>query len=99
MSRRDEALALFATHGVADAVTTWAASSVVGSAGEANPLLRPLMSVSVPLALVVMLAAVGLASLLWYRYAERYRLPTWYAVGVSLVGVLVSVGNLGVAFL
>lgn len=94
--REVEAGALFASHGVADGLTTVLAAREVGLGAEANPLMAALLAEGYGVALGVMLAVVGSVAVAWPHLASRYELPSWFAWVLVTLGVLVALGNVAV---
>ena len=97
VNRADEGAAIFATHGVADALTTIAAARAVGIDGEANPLIRELLTHGEPLTAAVMLGVVAVASAAWMVATEIAHSPRSVGYAVASVGALVALGNVVVA--
>lgn len=92
--RELEAVAIFGSHGIADGATTALAALVIGTAAEANPLVRSLLEVGVGLAVGSMLLLAGLAALAWPTAAEAVGAPRWVAPAIAAVGLVVAIGNL-----
>lgn len=94
-----EALAIFASHGLADTGTTILAYLLVGASAEANPLVASLLTIHPGVAAAFMLGMAGLAAAGYAVVANLLELSGWYALAMSFVGVLVATGNLLVAAL
>lgn len=95
MSERElEAVAIFGTHGVADALTTALAASVLGVGSEANPLMRSLLQAGFGWAVGSMLMAVGVVAIAWPTAADAVGAPRWVAAVLVGVGLVVALGNL-----
>jgi hypothetical protein len=93
ISREAEGLAIWATHGVLDGITTAAAAISTPTAAEANPLMRALLRAGVGWAVGTMLLVVGLISVAWPRLARWADLPRWFAPTLAAVGLLVALLN------
>lgn len=94
-SRRElEAAALFGSHGLADASTTAVAALAIGSVGEFNPLMRTLLEAGVGWAVGSMLLVAGLVAVAWPSLADRADIPNWFPIALSVVGLVIAVGNL-----
>ncbi len=94
-----QGLALFATHGVADAATTVLAAATLGPGAEGNPLVRAALEEGFGFAAGIMLAVVGGVAIAYPAVAEICDFPDWFGWVLVAVGVLVSLGNLGVVLL
>jgi len=97
-TEEQQGLALFATHGVGDAATTVLAAANLGADAEANPLIRAVLDHGFGFAAGVMLLVVGGVALAYPTVAEVAEFLYWYGWAMVAVGVLVSLGNLGVVF-
>lgn len=91
-----EAAAIFAGHGVADGLTTVLAALVVGTGGEANPVMRSLLEAGAGWAMGSMLLVTGLAAAVWPTAAEAVETPRWVGFAIAGVGIVVALGNLAV---
>lgn len=94
-----EGLGIFITHGVADGLTTAAATNSVGASSEANPLVRWLLFQGVGFAVGVMLLVVGLIAVAYPRVAALADVPRWFAPVLIGSGLLVAAGNIAVVVL
>lgn len=99
LDRKLEAAAIWTSHGLADASTTALAYFLVGGSGEANPVVAALLAVHVGVAAAVILGVTAVVTLVYVVAADVFEVPSSYAFIVSLVGVLVAVGNLAAVFL
>ncbi|NHX37842.1 MULTISPECIES: DUF5658 family protein [Halolamina] len=91
---QEQGLALFATHGAADAASTIYATQAVGAQTEANPIMAQLLHVDPTLAAITMLAVVGAVSISYPRFARACEFPTrWFGVGLAIAGLLVAIIN------
>lgn len=97
MKRRGEAVGIWLSHGVADALSTVWAARAVGIVGEANPIVRWLHGYGEIVLVLVMLSVVAVAAALWSFGAEIAESPSWIGYAVALVGVLVAIMNVAVA--
>jgi len=95
-TEEQQGLALFATHGVGDAATTVLAAANLGADAEANPLIRAALEHGFGFATGTMLLVVGGVALAYPTVAEIAEIPDWYGWAMVAVGVVVSLGNLGV---
>lgn len=89
-----QGLALFATHGVADAATTVVAAHVLTISHEGNPLLVPLLAQGYGFAAAAMLLVVGAISLTYPTLAKAAEFPPWFGYGLSAVGLALAALNL-----
>lgn len=95
-AEEQQGLALFLSHGVADAATTLLAAGQLGPSVEANPLIRAALEQGYGFAAGIMLLVVGAVAIAYPTVAEIAELPDWYGWGMVAVGVVVAIGNLGV---
>lgn len=95
-TEEQQGLALFLTHGVADAATTVLAASAVGSGVEGNPIMRAALEQGYVVAAGLMLAVVGAVALTYPTLVEIGEIPDWFGWALVAVGVIVAIGNLGV---
>lgn len=99
-SEQRDATLIFLTHGIGDSISTILAHRSVGSNGEANPVIRHFLEIGEIPAAVVILAAVGVASILWPTAARAVgrRRSRYVAAGIVTLGVAIISINLVVAF-
>jgi len=91
---QEQGLALFATHGVADAASTLFATQAVGAGVEANPIMAQLLHIDPALATITMLAVVGAISIGYPRFARACEFPTrWFGTGLAVAGLFVAIIN------
>lgn len=93
--REIEGVAIFATHGLADGVTTALATLVGGAHVEANPLLRVLLEQGVGFAVGAMVLVVGVGALVYptaATIADPY-LPDAVPWLIIAIGGLVALLN------
>lgn len=95
-NRLRESIAIFASHGPADAITTIAASRAVGIHAEANPIVGELLAVGEIAAVVGMCACVAVAAVVWPTAADAIDAPPWLAGVITTIGLMVAAGNLAV---
>ena len=95
-TEEQQGIALFLSHGVADAATTVLAAADLGPVVEANPLIRVALEQGFGFAAGVMLLVVGGIAIAYPTVAELAEFPDWFGWALAAVGVLVSLGNLGV---
>lgn len=94
-----DAAAIFLTHGIGDSISTILAYRSVGSDGEANPVIRYFLEIGEIPAAMVILVAVGVASILWptaARSVGRGR-SRYVAAGIVTLSVTIVTINLVVA--
>lgn len=96
--RRGEAAAIFASHGVLDAVTTVLAARTAGIDAEANPLVRELLATGELATVLGMCACVAVAALAWPVAADALETPGWVGLGIAAIGAVVAAVNLVVVF-
>ena len=90
-------LAIFATHGLADATTTLLATTTITSgAGEGNPIMAELLHTDAALATAVMLGVVAAVSILYPTLARIGEFPSWVGPTLATVGLLVAINNIAV---
>ena len=89
-----QGLAIWASHGVADAGSTLIAAAALGAGAEKNPLMSALLAEGYGFAAGVMLAVVGAISVSYPTLAKRAEIPTWFGWGISAVGFLLALLNL-----
>ena len=94
-----EAVAIFATHGVADTLSTLAAHRSDTKIEEANPLIRQTLNSGELLTAAVILSVVAFASVLWPTAARLVgrRPASAVAAVVVTIGAVVSITNMAVA--
>jgi len=95
-TEEQQGLALFLSHGIADAATTVLAAAELGPSVEANPLIRAALEHGFGFAAGIMLLVVGAVAVAYPTVAEIAEFPDWYGWAMVAVGVIVSIGNLGV---
>lgn len=92
--RRLEAAGIFWTHGPADAITTIAASRVVGRHYEANPLVAHLLEIGELPAGIGIIACVAVAAAAWPIAADAIDAPPAAAGIITTIGMIVAATNL-----
>lgn len=97
MKRRAEALGIWLSHGVADAVSTVLAARAVGAHAEANPIVGALLAQGELLTVAVMVSVVAGAAVLWAYSAESAGAPPWIGHGITAVGLTIAALNVVVA--
>ena len=95
-TEEQQGIALFLSHGVADAGTTVLASATLGTSAEGNPIMRAALEQGLGFAAGAMLAVVGAIAVTYPTLAEIGKIPDWFGWALVAVGVVVSLGNLGV---
>jgi len=95
-TEEQQGIALFLSHGVGDAATTVLAAADLGAGVEANPFMRAALEQGFGFAAGVMLLVVGGIALVYPTVSEISGIPDWFGWALVAVGVLVSLGNIGV---
>jgi len=95
-TEEQQGIALFLSHGVGDAATTVLAAADLGPGVEANPFMRAALEQGYGFAAGVMLLVVGGIALVYPTVSEIAGIPDWFGWALVAVGVLVSLGNIGV---
>jgi len=95
-TEEQQGIALFLSHGVGDAATTVLAAADLGPSVEANPFMRAALEQGYGFAAGVMLLVVGGIALVYPTVSEIAGIPDWFGWALVAVGVLVSLGNIGV---
>jgi len=88
-----QGLALFATHGLADTTTTLYATSALGVAGEANPLIAHLLQQGWGWAAGTMLLITGLVAIVYPSIAKLDAIPHWFGPLTATIGLVVAIIN------
>jgi len=89
-----QGLALFATHGLADSASTIYATSVIGVAGEANPIVAQLLEQGWGWAAGTMLLITGLIAVVYPSIAKLDGIPQWFGSVVVGIGLVVAITNI-----
>ncbi len=92
----EQGLALFATHGLADASSTLFATAAVGTELEANPVMAALLQQGWGFAAGTMLLVTGLVAVAYPTVARLEAIPHWFGPTLAVIGVLVASINLAV---
>jgi hypothetical protein len=92
----DQGLAIFATHGLADASSTVFASATAGPGLEANPLMADLLQQGWGFAAGSMLLVSGLVAVTYPSVARLEVVPNWFGLALAVVGLLVAIANVAV---
>ena len=95
-TEEQQGIALFLSHGVADAGTTVLASAALGPGAEGNPIMRAALEHGFGFAAGIMLAVVGAIAVTYPTLARVGGFPDWFGWGLVVVGLVVSLGNLWV---
>jgi len=92
-SEEQQGLALFTTHGIADSASTLYATSALGVAGEANPIVAHLLQQGWGWAAGTMLLVTGLVAAVYPSIAELDAIPHWFGPALAVTGLLIATMN------
>lgn len=96
LPEEEQGLALFATHGLADASSTIFAATAAGAGLEANPIMASLLQAGWGFAVGTMLLVTGLVAVAYPSIARLDAIPTWFGPALAVVGLLVAIINVAV---